>query len=238
MEHGMKISHISKLSDKEIYQEIDKLILDTESNDLNIEAIINQLLISISAFDEPQFDKAFANAILRLGIVNTYTRVIYPLLMRAGLMWTKEDIMPAQEHFLSNLLKQKIFAAIDALPIPQNPVQTWVLFLDEQEEHEIGLLFASYLLRSQGKKVIYLGQKVPFNNLLKAVSACQATHVYTFFVRNTRVKDLVTMLSSMLKDFPALKVCFSGRSDILANITPDARLVNIQDIESLLKLTC
>jgi hypothetical protein len=135
-------------------------------------------------------------------------------------------------------LKQKIFTAIDSLPMPQSPDQTWVLFLSEEEEHEIGLLFASYLLRSQGKKVIYLGQKVPYNNLIDVVSACGATHVYTFFVRNRTEKDLVMILNIFLKDLPALKVCFSGRSDILANITPDARLVNIQDIESLLKLTC
>jgi hypothetical protein len=75
-------------------------------------------------------------------------------------MWVKDDLLPAQEHFLSNLIRQKLFAAIDSLPLPTSSDQKWVLFLNEEEDHEIGLLFASYLIQpAYGKEVIYLGSQ-------------------------------------------------------------------------------
>jgi DNA-binding transcriptional MerR regulator len=140
LSEGMKISKISELNEKQIGDAIDQIINKSSSTDVSIETIINQLLIAVTTFDELMFDKVFSNAVLRLGLVDTYLKVIYPLLVRVGLMWSKDDVMPAQEHFFSNLIKQKIFAAIDATPLPQNADQTWLLFLPETESHEIGLL--------------------------------------------------------------------------------------------------
>jgi MerR family transcriptional regulator, light-induced transcriptional regulator len=98
---GMKISKIGDLTDKQINDEIEKIIVNLAEKDIQYETIINQVIIAISSFDEILFEKIFSNAILRFGLIGTYLKVIYPLLVRIGLMWSKDDILPAQEHFLS-----------------------------------------------------------------------------------------------------------------------------------------
>lgn len=233
---GMKISHIADLSPKQISIELDKIIADAYENERGFESIISQIIISIATFDEAIFEQIFSNCVIKFRLNKTYLNVIYPTLVRVGLMWCKNDIMPAQEHFFSNLIKKKIFSTIDSLPIPKNSDQTWVLFLNEEEEHEIGLLFAYYLIRKHGKKVIYLGGNVPYDNLSMVVKQCQGTHLYTFFVKNhydNQINDLITKLTS---DFKKSTICFSGKKEIIANIPLNKNRVWIKELQSLIEM--
>ncbi len=233
---GMKISHISKLSNNQISKEIDELMKGQTAPDTQLETIINQALIAISTYNEPLFDKIFANAILRFGMEQTYLNIIYPLMMKTGIMWTNNDLIPAQEHFLSNLIKQKLFAAIDALPPASQLNQIWVLFLNENEQHEIGLLFAAYLLRQQGIRVIYLGTNVPYNNLSAVVKQCKPTHIYTFITRNMLQDELGLFINALCHDFKKLEICVSGRIGLAENKIQAKNIHWIKEISSLIKI--
>lgn len=235
MGEGMKISKISKLSDTQINDAIQKIITDSAEKEVQFETIINQAIIAVSAFDEMSFDKIFSNAILRFGLKDTYLKVIYPMLVRIGLMWSKDDIMPAQEHFFSNLIKQKLFSAIDATPLAANSNQTWVLFLPETESHEIGLLLANYILRSNGKKVIYLGQNVPYENLNKVVESCKPTHIYTFFVRNHPDENIDHLVNQLVKHHKGSKICISGKHSILEKVAQKYKVEWIKELSSLIE---
>jgi DNA-binding transcriptional MerR regulator len=233
---GMKISRISKLSKQEIAEQIDLIITDSFQGDVHIEAIINQALIAISSYDAALFNELFSGSVKRLGMKKTYLRIIYPLLVRTGLMWVKDDLLPSQEHFLSNLIRQKLFAAIDALPFPENPDQTWVLFLNEEEDHEIGLLFANYILRQYGKKVVYLGARVPYTDLKSVVSHCKPTHVYTFFVGNRLEMGLEQLLIQLHQDFANQNICFSGGTSTLQQFAATKTIKNISSVEQLINM--
>lgn len=236
MNNGMKISQVSKLSVKEIGIEIDKLIASINPSNQQQETIISQMIIAITNFDETHFEKTFANSILRFGLLSTYSDIIYPLLIRVGLLWTKSDIIPAQEHFMSNLIKQKLFAAIDAMVLPSKPDQTWILFLNEYEEHEIGLLFANYILRKQGKKVIYLGQKVPYDNLSNVILKNKPTHIITFFVKKHFETEINQFLKRTKKDFKNVTICLTGNEEILSKIASEDIKI-IHNIHSLIQIT-
>ena len=68
--------------------------------------------------EEEGFEKILGNLILRYGFERTVTETIYPFLERIGILWQTHNITPAHEHFISNLIRQKIIVAIDSLPIP------------------------------------------------------------------------------------------------------------------------
>ncbi|NJW55389.1 cobalamin B12-binding domain-containing protein, partial [Salinimicrobium oceani] len=102
-------------------------------------------------------------------MLKTYVEVIHPLLNRIGLMWSADEIPPAHEHYISNLLRQQISTAIDSPPVEKAEKETWLLFLPEDEFHELGLLFSNYYLRSKGKRVIYLGANVPLSSVVHAL---------------------------------------------------------------------
>lgn len=235
LDHGVKISHIANLNDRQIAEAIDKIIAGLETDDDETGAMINKAIVAAACYDEASFERIFDLSVEKLGVINSYLKLIYPLLLRTGLMWSKDDVIPAQEHFLSNLIRTKLFAAINSLPLPQHADQTWVLFLHEEEKHEIGLLFASYILRAHGKKVIYLGQEVPFNNLSDVILQCRPTHLYTFFVRNYPQHEINELLTSISREFNQLMICVSGQDDVLANLPEDGRIIAVRDLSVLMQ---
>ncbi len=230
LNRGMKISHISQLSNAQITSEIDRIISELQQTDQHVEAWINQAVIAIAAYDAPRFHKLFADAVQRLGLIATYEKILYPLLVRTGLMWTKDALLPTQEHFLSNLIRQKLFTAIDSLPVPETSDQKWLLFLHEGEEHEIGLLFAYYLLLRTGKSAVYLGARVPYPDLQAVARDIAPTHIYTFFVSNQPQNQAPKLLGQLVQDFPNCRICFSGGVE---SPVDESRISQIESIEQL-----
>lgn len=236
IDHGFKISHIAKLNDDQIADAIETVINNTQPHNDEFAAMINKALFAIAVYDEAAFEEVFSRCVEKAGMTDCYLKLIYPLLVRTGLMWSKDEVIPAQEHFLSNLIRKKLFAAINSVALPAASDQTWILFLHEREKHEIGLLFASYVLRSFGKKVIYLGQEVPFSNLSNVITDCRPTHLCTFFVRNYPEADINALVQTLTAGFPDLVVCISGREEVLDNLPVHKRIVSLNTLQSLISI--
>ncbi len=195
---GSKISKISKLSDGAINDQINAL-LNVGSLEVREELIINQLISSGLSYDEFAFEKSFSRSILSFGLIKTYQRVIYPMLVKIGFLWTMAELTISQEHFVTSLLKQKILSAIDSVNVKINTNFTWILYLPEGEMHDIGLLIASYSLKMKGINVVYLGKDVKSSNLLNVIKTVNPTHILTFVVRNN-LQNLVNSYLKMIND--------------------------------------
>jgi hypothetical protein len=131
-----------------------------------------------------------------MGLRDAYAKVVYPMLDRIGMLWASENIIPASEHFISNLVRQKIFSAIDALP-PAKQAAGWVLLLPQGEYHELGLLVANYLLRQAGYPVVYLGPDVPIMSLQDVSAKVRPSNLLTFIVH----REDAEVLAEILKGF-------------------------------------
>jgi DNA-binding transcriptional MerR regulator len=233
---GVKISKISSLTEKQINELIEKKIRDEQSSDFIAEALINQLFSSGLTFNETDFEKAFSSAILKFGVKETYIKIIYPMLVRAGYMWQNTSLVPCQEHFITNLIKRKLFTAIDALPAPSKSKRKWVLFLMENEYHEMGLLFAYYLLRSAGHSVVYLGSGVPHEDLTLTVKRFNPTDLLFFSVHKTPKNVIQNYLKKMEKDFKKTSIILSANPDNLKGLKhgSNVKLIStISEFESL-----
>ncbi|MBT7749452.1 MAG: MerR family transcriptional regulator [Flavobacteriales bacterium] len=236
LDGGWKISKISHLNQKEINQAIDEATQDSSVTDLAITASINQLIAAGLEYNEALFEKAFSSALIRFGLKETYIKVIHPTLIKIGLMWGKVELIPTQEHFISNLIRQKLACAIDGTYSPPSSEKTWILFLPENETHEIGLMFAHYMIRSQGQRVIYLGQRVPYENLKSVVKSTNPEYIQFFMVRHQDQKVIETLINTLSEDFPAItKVACGVSPSISESISlPNTTFVNrIEEFTSL-----
>ena len=200
MKSGYKVSELSAMTDSKLFQLIRELYLP-ETDDIN-EYYIFQLIAAGMDYDELHFDKIFSHCLLRYGIKDVYRKIIYPMLVRIGLMWSCDIIPPAHEHFISNLLRQKLFTAIDALPPAKTEDEAWLLFLPEDEFHEIGLLFAHYLIRLSGRKTIYMGTNVPLDSLSAAVKDTHPENLLLFLVHNEMPENIRQYMDGLCERFP------------------------------------
>jgi DNA-binding transcriptional MerR regulator len=159
--NGLKISKIAGMSNEEIGNKI--LELSEKHNEAAVH--IDRLIISMVELDEEKFEKILSGIILRLGFERTIIEIVYPFLEKIGVLWQTHHIIPAQEHFISHLIRQKLIVAIDALPLAPKTSKKAMLFLPENELHELSLLFSHYRMKKAGIRTVYLGQTVPYNDL-------------------------------------------------------------------------
>ncbi len=217
IEKGHKISKISNLNHENLNLKVSQTYESQESENDYYKAQVNTLLFSMFDLDEPLFDKTFSSCVLRYGLENTIHQVIYPLLKKVGFMWCVNEVNPAQEHFVSNLVRQKILSAIDGIAFPSktDKENTYILFLPESEDHELGLILANYILKKAGKKVIYLGAKVPFADLKEIVRIAEPGNLFTFFITPRPVDDLKSYLNLLKEHFPQSRILFAGNDNLV-----------------------
>ena len=205
MSAGHKVSQLGFMADEAlcnlVNQHLSKPVADPTD-----EYLISQIISAAVNYDEAYFDKIFLNAVLRSGLKEAYIKIIYPVLQRLGLLWAGNKLHPAQEHFVTNLFRRKMLSAIDALPPPSSSKNSWLLFLPENEFHDLGLLLSSFLLRQAGIKVIYLGENMPLDSMKNAVAELRPTALLTFLIGKKEMEQEKAYVSSLSKTFRACKI--------------------------------
>ncbi|WP_028979753.1 MerR family transcriptional regulator [Sporocytophaga myxococcoides] len=233
--NGYKISKICKLDNAAIYKMVEDLT-DESTDDIKTKLLVDRLISVAIDFDEHSFQRIFQESINHYGMIATYEKVIYPMLVKIGLLWGKTELIPAQEHFISNLVKQKLYHSIDALPPAPHGSKTWLLFLPEEEDHELGLLLSSYILRANNYRVIYLGQRVPYYNLKTVIEKIKPDYMQYFIVRYYSSETVQDLISGMNHDFPEITKCVSMSETLFQSIQLPKDHRYIKDIDHLLQL--
>jgi len=139
---GHKISAACAMGQQDVDAMLQKEFDATVAVENRYEYYISQIIGNGLVYNEQQVNQLIVKSFEQNGILETYKYVLYPLLVRLGLMWRKESLCPSQEHFLSSIIRQKLYAAIDACEIEERSNNSWLLFLPEDEDHDIGLLLA------------------------------------------------------------------------------------------------
>ena len=221
---GLKISQVCALSEVEVNTLLQKEIDKTTSKTGQFEYYIAQLLNAGLAYNELKFDDLINSCISQNGMKETYQSVIYPILLRLGLMWRIDQICPAQEHFLTGLIRQKLMVAINDLSLKTQTKSTWLLFLPEDEVHDIGLLFASYLLRSMGHKVIFLGERVPFTSIMDVIEHTKINHVLLFMVSLRPVEEANDYLNLLTEKLKNITVHLAGNTKLISSLKLSSKI--------------
>tara|TARA_B110000285_G_scaffold85492_1_gene98069 strand:- start:106 stop:1002 length:897 start_codon:yes stop_codon:yes gene_type:complete len=194
--NNYKISKIAKFTESELAEEATSFSLNTFSNNYEI----NSLIIGMYTFDEILFEKIYSQQIKKISFEDIFKNIYIPLLNHMGLLWQTNAIKPVHEHFISNLIYQKIALNIASLPAVGNKnSHVNILFLPFGEIHDLGLMFLNYSLKLNGQKVIYLGKSIPFNNLFYLNSHVKSCTWITYFMLDKPAEEKIEFLSNIEK---------------------------------------
>ncbi len=204
-ENGFKISKIAALRPEEIRAEVLRVTDEVKALDEQIPA----LTLCLINMDEDRFEEILSLQILKYGFERSMLELIYPFMSRIGVLWQTGAITPAQEHFISNLVRQKLIVAIDGLPKGCDGL-TFLLFLPEGELHEISLLFTSYLIKAQGHRVVYLGQSTPSADLHSVYQLHRPDYLVTVLTSHPPAQHAQEYLETLAGRFAAAQILVSG----------------------------
>ncbi len=190
---GYKISHIQSMS----ADEIAKSVVALTYQDIDNEHQVDSLVMAMIELDEQRFDKIISSSIIKLGFDYTFENLLNKFLEKIGLLWQIGAVIPAQEHFITQLVRQKLILAIDIQHDLKDNYKTFLLFLPENEYHELALLYLHFLIRRQGHKAIYLGQNVPLANLKNVFEIYKIDYVLTSLTSNLPEERISQFISEM-----------------------------------------
>ena len=232
LDEGHKISRISELTDEERASKLMKS--EGEINvDTNAGKMVNQIIESALGYDESLFDKVFSHGIILMGFPAFWSKVLLPALNRIGKLWITEGMEPAEEHFISNLIKQKLNTAIDGLALGHQFKHTFLLFLPEGEHHDMGLSMCHYILRSAGIRSVNLGQNVPMENIINAMKTHDFDYALSFSIGIPPSKGVMNKLAN-LPSMTEKPLIMAGSPAIFDEVESlDKRIVLLPTIEEL-----
>jgi DNA-binding transcriptional MerR regulator len=205
--NGYKISKIARMTTEEVAAKVATISEENFENETQLDA----LTISMIEMDESKFEKIVATNIEQYGFERTMLDVINPFLEKLGLLWLTGSINPAQEHFISALIRRKIMVAIDREPIVTDPqVPKFLLYLPENESHELILLFMHSLIKARGLRAVYLGQNIPFEDLRSVHEIHRPQYLFTMFSESFYKVPLQTYLNKLSQTYHDCTLLVTG----------------------------
>lgn len=204
---GFKISHIDKMNEGEMNDKI----LSLNQQEAMQDRIVNMLIKSMVDMDLETFEQLIDDFIANRGIEKTITQIIFPFLQKIGILWLTNHINPAQEHLVTNIIRQKLIVGIDRVRSTVKIDKSVLLFLPETEYHELSLLFMNYMLKSKGVSTIYLGCSIPLRDVELVVKLKKPDYIYTHLTTLGPRFNFERFIESLSKNFLNTPIIISGQ---------------------------
>ncbi|MES2618256.1 MAG: MerR family transcriptional regulator [Bacteroidota bacterium] len=205
--NGYKISKIAEMSLEEIHKKCQELSENRSKYDGQVQSLVSTMML----FDEKEFNKILSINVLKIGLEDTMIQIVFPFLEQIGLLWLSGSIHPAHEHFISNLIRQRLFVAIDNLNVSaNNHSKKFLVFVPTGESHDLSILFANYVLRSRGHDVIYLGSQTPFEDLYDIFDLRKPDYIFSVITSISSNVSIQTFVNNIGKQWKETQVLLSG----------------------------
>ncbi len=205
--YGFKISHIDKMNEGEMKEKI----LSLNQMEAQQERIVNELIQCMVDIDIEKLEMILDKFISARGIERTITQIIFPFLEKIGILWLTNHINPAQEHLVTNIIRQKLIVGIDGIATSLKVNKSVLLFLPEGEYHELGLLFMCYLLKSRGVTALYLGSNVPLKDVEYVVKLKKPDYLYSHLTTVGQNFNFDKFITNVTQKFAHIPVIISGQ---------------------------
>ncbi|MFZ9939738.1 MAG: MerR family transcriptional regulator [Bacteroidia bacterium] len=207
-QQGYKVSVLARMSDDELSRRVVDLSLTCTGDESRIQSLTMHML----QLNETGFTQLLSVFIRESGLERVMLDIVFPFFRAIGFMWQTGTITPAHEHFITHLIRQKLIVSIDQMDFVQREnAKRYLLFLPEGEFHELGLLFAHFVIRSRGHETIYLGANVPYGDL-KTVYATYKPQVIMCILTSAQADMTASeYLNQLQTDFPNAQIMASGK---------------------------
>ena len=205
--HGYKISKIAAMSKEDIAEKVGSV----SNFKIGLDAELDVLTLSVIEMDEYKFSRIIDNHIAQLGFEGTMLEVIYPFMEKLSLLWLTGSIKPVQENFITQLIRNKLIAAIEKEPLATNrKAPKFVLYLPRDEQQELSLLFMQFLIKKRGFQVINLGPNLALVDLKDACHIHRPSYVFTILSETFNREPIQRYLENLQSSAPESHLLLTG----------------------------
>ncbi len=227
--HGFRISKIAEMSKEDLAEQV-----STVSNfKFDMDAQLDVLTLSVIEMDEVKFSRIFDNHVEQLGFERAMLEVVYPFMEKLSLLWLTGSIKPVQENFITQLIRNKLIAAIEKEPlVSDRKALKFVLYLPKDEQQELSILFMQLLIKKRGYRVVNLGANLALVDLKDACQIHQPDFVFTVLSETFNREPLQRYLTNLQAAVPNSHLLLTGylmASQHIANLPNTTILPSLDD---------
>jgi len=227
---GYKISSVASFNETKLQSEVIRINRNSTEPDKNID----QLLFLTVNLDSFGFEQFLNSIIGQNGFRKTIEQVIFPFFRRIGILWQAGSIFTAHEHFVSNLIRNRLIREIGNFE-SKEASKSVLFFLRDDEWHELGLLYFNFLAAEAGFRCVYLGQSLPFEDLSNLLTATKYDFVCTSFVQAIDKPELDRYLANLSLVFNRNKILISGRQIAIQKPKLPSNVVVVKNSNDFIK---
>ncbi|MFP9098674.1 MerR family transcriptional regulator [Flavobacterium sp. RHBU_24] len=231
---GYKISTISKVAEEKLPAMVKEILSGKTINN----HVLSNFKLSMMNFDVQLFLRTY-EAVAK---TNTFSYIFHncfmQLLEEIGNLWQTGTITPAHEHFISNLIKQKIAVNTEAQQLAEvvRTDRVFVLYLPEGEIHEIGLMLLNYELLLAGFRTVYLGESVPLANIRDIKKTFDNITFITYLTVEPAIAEIPHFISQMkesvVNDSTTQLLIFGRHAEVINPLTVGTPIKTFSSIKS------
>ena len=214
VDKGHSIGALAELGREELLKRSKVASVESPQVEPPAEQLVFELTTAIQEHEINVFERKLNGALAVIPFEEALKRFLFPLLERVGDLWHEGKISVAQEHYVSNLVKQKVFSAMNQLRVVENGPKV-VVACPQNEMHEIGAMTVAYLCASRGCRTHYLGLRMPIDELADYCKAIRPAIIFfsiTLVPSDEEAECLASALASQLS--PICPVGIGGQGVI------------------------
>ncbi|MGB0910822.1 MAG: MerR family transcriptional regulator [Nitrospirales bacterium] len=231
---GQSIGALAELGREELLKRSRVASIEMHKIEAPAEQLVLELTKSIQSHSFDIFERRLNGALAVIPFEESLQRFLYPLLERVGELWHEGKVSVAQEHYVSNLVRQKIFSAMNQLRSAENGPKI-VVACPQNEVHEIGAMTVAYVCAARGCRVYYLGLRMPIDELADYSAALQPSLILfslTIPISDVDAKNLSHSLVTQL--LPLCPVGIGGQGAIAhASLFEKEKVSVFQNLQEL-----
>ena len=126
-----------------------------------------RILAAARAYDDTAAQSALDEAFASFALDTVLRELVLPLLREIGGEWERGELVVGQEHFATNLIRERLLALARFWGRGGGPLA--ILACPPGERHDIGLIAFGLVLRSHGWRILFLGADTPLPTLASAI---------------------------------------------------------------------
>ena len=211
LDAGASIGDLARVGREELMNRMRAAAPRATIVDNTFDRLLRELLSALDPFDRITFEKRLNGAVAVVPFEEALHGILLPLQEQVGQLWHDGHVNIAIEHYVTKQIQQKIFAAMNQLPVAEFGAKV-VVACPPGEEHDIAALAVAYRCRLRGCRVYYLGANVPIlslSKLCREVAPDLTILSITIALPDPLATDLI---HALIQDVaPASKVLAGGR---------------------------
>ncbi len=195
---GIKISNIARMTTEELEEKTEAVT----SHGTDTDILSDSLVKAMTKLDEEAVNEILLRSVISKGFEKTFSTLVFPFLHKVGVLWHTGSVNIGPEHFITNIFRRKLISAFDNLsPVITPESKRIIMFLPENEYHELGLLYYAFIIRNLGHKVLYLGQSTPINAVIEVAEKWNPEIIITGALSGLSVKDTDEFILKLSRSF-------------------------------------